>query len=188
MNAIVAERKYTPEDLLHMPDGDRYELVDGQLVEREMSAWSSYVAGRIHRLVGNFCEPLRLGWTFPEGTSYQCFPDAPAKVRKPDVSFIRRDRLSPAQATAEGHITIAPDAAVEVISPNDMIYEVDRRVRELLNAGTQLVWVVNPDVKAVQVLRADGTGVILNENDTLSGENVIPGFSCKVAEFFVMPV
>ncbi len=81
MNAVIAERTYSPEDLLRMPDGNRYELVDGELVERPMSAWSSYVAGRVYRLVANFCEPIRLGWTFPEGTSYQCFADAPTKVR-----------------------------------------------------------------------------------------------------------
>ncbi len=59
---------------------------------------------------------------------------------------------------------------------------------EFLKAGTELVWVVNPDAKTVQVHRADGTGIILHENDVLSGENIIPGFSCKVSEFFALPI
>src|SRR5687768_3238670 len=114
MNAVTAERRYTPEDLLHMEDGSHYELVDGELVERNMSVWSSYVAGRIHYLLVKFCESRSLGWVLPEGTSYQCFSDAPSKVRRPDTSFIRLDRLSSAQANEEGHCSIAPDLAVQV--------------------------------------------------------------------------
>ena len=54
----------------------------------------------------------------PEGTSYQCFPAAPEKVRRPDTSFIRLGRL-PGEELPEGHLRIAPDLAVEVVSPND---------------------------------------------------------------------
>ncbi len=188
MNAVTtAERRYTPEDLLRMPDGNRYELVDGELVERVMSMWSSYVAGRCFAKVNEHCEKHRSGWVFPEGTSCQCFPDAPTKVRRPDTSFIRLDRLTAAQVNEEGHCPIAPDLAVQVISPNDVKYEVDRWVREFLNAKTPLVWVINPDVKTVEIYRANGPAEILTEKDMLSGENVIPGFSCKVSDLFIAP-
>src|SRR5262249_52808621 len=61
MSTAEAKTRYTPEDLLRMPDGDRYELIDGQLVEINVSTWSSYIAGRIERLLGAACEPDRLG-------------------------------------------------------------------------------------------------------------------------------
>jgi Uma2 family endonuclease len=189
MSAMTqAGRRYTPEDLLRMPDGNRFELVDGELVEDVMSTWSSYVGGQLFARVNSHSLKNAQGWVFPEGTSYQCFPDDPKKVRRADVSFIRTERLSLAEATQEGHCPIAPDLAVEITSPNDTLYEVARKVREYLNAGVKLVWVVNPDVKTVEVHRADGTGVILTEKDQLSGEDVVPGLSCPIAELFVAPV
>ena len=93
MNAMATKTTFTPEELLAMPDGKNYELVDGHLVERKVSTLSSWVAGRLHRYLDEFCDNQHRGWAFPEGTGYQCFPDAPAKVRKPDVSFIRSERL-----------------------------------------------------------------------------------------------
>lgn len=187
MSAIAPTKTYSPEDLLRMPDGDRYELVNGQLVERNMSLWSSYVAGQASRRLGNYAFDHRSGWVLPEGTSYQCFPDEPNKVRKADVSFIRLDRLSLAQATEEGHVPIAPDLAVEVMSPNDLAYEVDEKVQDYLRAGVTLVWVINPHARTVKVHRREGAGTILGENAELSGEEVVPGFRCRVSDLFVPP-
>ena len=170
-----------------MPDGNRFELVDGNLVERTMSMLSSYVAGVIYSLLFAFCQPKKSGWVFPEGTSYQCFKDDPNKVRKADVSFIRLERLSREQASARGHARIAPDLAVEVVSPNDLYYEVDAKAEEWLAAGTHMVWVVNPQNRSVTMRRADGTTTVLHENDELTGENIIPGFRCQVRELFLLP-
>lgn len=187
MNALATAIQYTPEDLLKMPDGDRFELVDGRLVEHTMSMWPSFVAGRVYSRLLTHCEAHQLGWVVPEGNSYQCFPDAPAKVRKADTSFIRRERLSLQQVTAEGHMRIAPDLAVEVESPNDVAYDVDEKVLEYLGAGVRLVWVVNPHSRLVFVHRAGGSGTILREQDELDGEDVVPGFRCRVCELFQLP-
>ncbi len=187
MITVATEKRYTPQDLLTMPDGEFYELIDGRLVERKMSFWSSYVAGVIFHLLNSFCREHRLGWVLPEGTSFQCFPTRPSKVRKPDVAFIRLQRVSLAQATTEGHCPVAPDLAVEVISPNDTAYEIDEKVREFLDAGVPLVWVVNPEQRTVKIHRASGTGTILRENDEISGEDVISGFRCRVGDFTLPP-
>jgi Uma2 family endonuclease len=183
----TAKTRYTPADLLTMPDGKRYELVDGQLVELNMSMWSSHVAGIIHWLLTTYCRDKRLGWTFPEGTSYQCFAAFPNMVGKPDCSFIRLNRLTIQQAQAEGHGSVVPDLVVEVISPNDIAHEVDQKVHLYLTAGVALVWVVNPEQRTVAVHRAATTGTILRENDEVSGEEVVPGFRCRVGDFFVAP-
>jgi len=176
--------RYTPEDLLTMEDGDIYELEDGQLLERDMSMLSSFVAGLIYALFHSYCQTTRAGWPFPEGTSYQCFPDHPNRVRKPDVSFIRRDRLSEVQLTSQGHCLVTPDLAVEVLSPRDTAYKVDAKVQLWLNAGVLQVWVVNPEQRTLQIHRASGIGAILREGDEVSGEDILPGFHCRVAEFF----
>lgn len=187
MSAIATEELVTPEELLTMPDGDQYELVDGRLMERKMSVWSSYVAGVIFSILFPYCRKNGLGWVFPEGSTYQCFPDNPSKVRRADTSFIRSARLSLAQATAEGHCSLAPDLAVEVLSPNDVAISVDEKVAEFLSAGVAAVWVVNPEQRTVKIHRAIGTGTILRENDEIDGETIIPGFRCRVADFFVPP-
>jgi Uma2 family endonuclease len=187
MSTVTTPTRCTPEDLLRMPDGDRYELVDGQLVEHAMSTWSSYVAGKVYGRLDSFCQANPRGWVLPEGTSYQCFAGSPSKVRRADVSFIRGDRLSLEQATGEGHLPIAPDLAVEVISPNDLAYDVDAKVEEFLQAGARMVWVVNPQTRTVEVHRPQTTGTILRENDDLDGEDVLPGFRCRIADLFRPP-
>lgn len=187
MSAPAPPRTCTPDDLLTMPDGDRYELVGGRLVERAMSYWSSYVAGRVYLLLATFCWQHRLGWVTPEGTGYRCFPDDPTRVRRPDVSFLALSRQTTGQAVAEGHQPLAPDLVVEVLSPHDLSYEVDEKVVEWLGAGVRLLWVVNPRTRRVAVSRADGSNTVVPESGELSGEDVVPGFRCRVADLFTPP-
>lgn len=184
MTAIEAQpRTYTPADLLAMPDGKRYELVNGHLVERTVSGLSSAVGMELGSLIRNHCRADNPDWVFGADCGYQCFPGAPLKVRKPDVSFIRRDRL-PVEQLAEGFITVAPDLAVEVVSPNDLAYDVEAKVQEYLEAGTRLVWVVYPPTRTVWIYRADGSMIGLRALDELSGEDVLPGFRCPVGALF----
>jgi len=181
--STVVEKTYTPEDLLAMPDRKDYELVDGHLVERHTGRLSSWVGGRLHRFLDIFVEEKQLGWAWPADQGYACFPDAPGKVRKPDVTFIRKERL-PDALTSEGYTYIPPDLAVEVISPNELAYEVENKVLEYLNAGVALVWVINPEARTVHIHRGDGSVGWLREEDELSGEDVLPGFRCRVAMIF----
>lgn len=186
MSTSAAVRAFTPADLLALPDRNRYELVDGELVELNVSALSSLVASRLNRELGNFCEATSLAWVFGADCGYQCFPDSPGKVRKPDVSAVRRERL-PVEALEEGYVAIAPDLAVEVISPHDLAYEVDRKVEEYLGAGVRLVWVINPELRTVRVHRRDGSVGLLREADGLDGEDVLPGFACPIRGLFPAP-
>jgi Uma2 family endonuclease len=181
--ATTAATTYTPEDLLAMPDGDRYELVDGRLVERSMGAESSFIGANLLSLLVVFCKTHGLGWVFGADCGYQCFPGQPGLVRKPDVSFLRSDKL-PGGRLPEGHVKVAPDLAVEVLSPNDLVYETDQKVEEYLAAGVPLVWVVHPQSHVVLTYRADGSIQGLRQNDGLSGEGVLPGFRCRVGDIF----
>lgn len=186
MNAIGAEPTYTPDDLLAMPDGDRYELIDGRLVEITVGARASYIGGRLSYLIGGHVEVQGLGWVLGPDCGYRCFPDHPRTVRKPDVSFVRFGRL-PGEEVPEGDIAIAPDLVAEVVSPNDLYYEVDRKVAEYLGAGVRLVWVVSPEARTVFIYRADGSIQALREHDELNGEDVLPGFRCRVGVIFRNP-
>lgn len=183
MSAVLSERSYTPDDLLAIDDGRVYELVRGALVEKPMGAYSSWVAGVILRYLAGIAEERGLGWVLPPDTGYQCFPNEPQKVRKPDVSLIRRGRL-PGERIPDGHIRIAPDLVVEVISPNDRFYEVDAKVSEYLAAGIAVVWVVNPDTRTVQVHHGDYTSERLQASDELTLPELLPEFRCRVADLF----
>lgn len=179
-------KQYTPEDLLVMPDGDDYELVDGELVRRNMGANSSRIVTKAITLIGKYNEATPRGWLFNTDCGYQCFPDAPNKVRKPDVSFVCFGRF-PNEQVPDGYIELPPDLSIEVLSPNDLDYETDLKVEELLAAGVRLIWVINPESHTVLVYRANGSIVGLREYDELSGEDVLPGFRCRVAELFAVP-
>jgi Uma2 family endonuclease len=173
-----------PDDLLRLPDGDSFELVDGRPVERKMGAKSDEIAGAIFAAVFNHVRPQRLGHVFGAQTGYRCFAHRPRLVRKPDVSFVARGRL-PNEETPEGDISLAPDLAVESVSPNDTSEEVEGKVNEYLGAGVRLVLVVSPTTKTILVRRPNKTCTVLDTTDTLSGEDVLPGFTCPVAELFV---
>ncbi|HSI37022.1 MAG: Uma2 family endonuclease [Phycisphaerae bacterium] len=177
--------KITPEELLAMPDAVDFELVDGQLVERQMGFESSEIAARIIGILIAFLRGKHLGRIAGADGSYQCFPTAPKKVRKPDVSLIRTGRL-PNEKSPEGHCPIAPDLAVEVISPNDLAEEVEEKVNEYLAVGVPLIWVVSPASKTVRAHRpgSPSAATVYTATDTITGEDVIPGFTCRVGEFF----
>lgn len=186
MNSVAIETKYTPEDLLALPDEKDYELVDGNLVERNVSALSSWVGGKFYRYLDVFVEANNLGTAWPADVGFRCFPDDPGKVRKPDAAFIRRERFS-TNDLAEGYVRIVPDLVVEVVSPNDLAVEVEEKVEEYLQAGVLLIWVVYPETRTVHIRRADGSIGHLRLEDELHGEAVLPGFRCALANFFPAP-
>ena len=183
----AAKTSITPEELLNMPDAVDYELVGGKLVERHMGSESSAVALVIGSILLDFVRRRRAGYVFTADCGYECFPDDPKKVRKPDVSFVRHGRL-PNDRPPRGYIKLSPDLAIEVLSPGDTAYEVDEKLREYQAAGVPLIWVVNPTTRTVRIhrLQDDPLGLIsmLKESDTITGERVLEGFACPVAEFF----
>jgi Uma2 family endonuclease len=184
--AVATEARYTPEDLLAMPDGKSYELVDGHLVERHMGAESSLVGGELYLRLAPFCKERDLGKVWPADNGYQCFPHAPDLVRRPDVSFVRSGRL-PGDVAPKGWVKVPPDLAVEVISPNDRVYELDAKLADYRKVRVPLVWVINPESRTATVYRADGSVRVLFEDDELSGEDVIPGFRCPLRDILPRP-
>ena len=191
MSAVLTAppaRKLTPDDLLQLPDqGKGFELVDGELKELDMSFLSSYVAGKAHYHLEAHVGPRGLGWVSPEGTSFRCFPDEAGKVRRADTAFHRLGRLTSEQALIEGHCTVVPDLVVEVVSPNDLAYEVNEKRIEWLAAGAQLVWVIDPLQQTIHTYRADGTVGLFARADTLTGDPVLPEFRVPVADLFRLP-
>lgn len=136
--STIAGTRYTADDLLAMPDEKRFELVGGQLVERKISEESNWIGGRIFRLLASFIEDTSLGWAFPDGNGFQCFPDDRQKVRRPDAAVVLHTRM-PGPPTRSGFTRHCPNLVVEVVSPHDTAYEVDKRVEDWLSAGVDEV-------------------------------------------------
>ena len=181
-NAIPAVME--PEDLLTIPDGDHYELIDGRLKKKVMGAESDKVALRIGGWLDQFCLQNKCGIAFGSQTGFRCFPKNPKMVRKPDAAVIVSGRL-PNDKWPKGDIPIAPDLAVEAVSTHDTYEEVAVKVAEFKSAGVKLIWVISPETRTVLIRRLDGTCAEVGEAGTLSGEDVLPGFACAVAELFV---
>ena len=180
--STVARPTITADEFLQLPDSDRFELVDGELVERDMGMLAGWVSNRIAARLDRYAEEHG-GVAVGEGGWYRCFADDPERIRRPDASFICHDRL-PGNRIPSSCCTIPPDVAVEVISPNDVYYDVEAKVEEYLDAGVPLVWLINPDNRSVRVFRAGKPVVQLRVHDELTGDDVLPGFSCSVAELF----
>ena len=163
-----------------MEDDGLFELVDGKLVQKEMSSLANRTAGIITTRLSIFNTQSKSGYVvYPEQT-FQCFPHDPSLVRIPDVAVIVVNRL--AAVPEEGHVPIAPDLAVEVISPNDRIYKFERKLVDYRKAGIKLVWEVNPKFRFIRVHHLDRPPERLEETGTLIGTPVLPGFSVLVRD------
>ncbi len=178
------ESSVTPEDLLKIRDRPMPELVDGQLLERPpMGLKSDAIASRLGRWIGNHVESHDLGFVCGAQGSYQIFPDDSRKVRIPDVSFLKKERMPPGPLP-DGHCRVVPDLVVEVVSPNDQVSELNAKIEDFLNAGVPLIWVADPETWTIHVYRSGGTVTRLRAGDILDGEDVLPGFRCEVTRIF----
>jgi Uma2 family endonuclease len=176
----INTHSFTPDDVLRLESqGELYELVAGQLVEKPMSELANETAGLICAALIAHARPRNLGRVLPEQT-FKCFPNDPDQIRRPDVAFISADHASDERSA--GHIPFPPDLAVEVISPNDKAYDLDEKLNDYRQARIKLVWVVNPELRTVVIERVDGSISRLTQSQTITGEGVLPGFSATVAD------
>jgi len=158
------------------------ELVRGQLIVREPpSTYHGKISATILFLIAAFTRPRGLGAVFGQDIGFKIESD-PDTVRAPDVAFLNRERS--ARVGKRGYSAVAPNLAVEVLSPGDRPSEVLEKVAAWLSAGVELAWVVDPERREVRVHRADGSIAVLASGDRLSGETVLPGFACAVTELF----
>lgn len=181
---IQAERFLTAEELLALPDdGFKYELVDGRLLTR-MPAGVEHggLSVRLTLALGQYVDAHDLGVVLSADTGFQ-LRRAPDTVRAPDVAFIRKARIA-AGGLPVGYWPGAPDVAVEVVSPSELARDVDIKVREYLDRGSRLVWVVRPRDRSVVVHRPGGPPVTLHETDVLDGGDIVPGFRYELARLF----
>jgi Uma2 family endonuclease len=103
--------------------------------------------------------------------------------RLPDLAFLSRERI-PADGVPYGKWTIAPDLAIEVISPNDVWEKVNDKIHDYFAAGVKQVWLVALKHREVHIYDSAVQPRVLTENDELTNAALLPGFSCRVGELF----
>jgi Uma2 family endonuclease len=164
-------------------DNQGFELVDGRPREKNMGMFSSVVAFWISKLLNARFDLVRYGFMVDSEGGYQCWADDPNRVRKPDLSFVRRERL-PGGKPPEGWCQVAPDFAIEVLSKNDTLSETEEKVEEYLAVGVPLIWVIDPKAEQVYVYRGSLQAEILRGEAELWDDVVLPGFRCRAPELF----
>lgn len=187
MLAVAAEPAYVPsvsssalmtaDELLrtHLAD-KRVDLVRGALLVREPAGYlHGEITATLSKLLMDHVDARALGRVLAAETGFKLQTD-PDTVRAADIAFIRRARLPDPRPT--GYPALAPDLVVEVLSPSDRPGDTLAKVGDWLNAGTALVWLIDPERRVARVYRADGTETVVPADETLDGEEVVPGFSC----------
>jgi Uma2 family endonuclease len=179
---ITVNTPMTPEQLLTLPDSKGLEIVAGKLVEKHVGIESNEIGLLIAYLLIDYSRKHRVGRVLGYESGFHCFPHDPSMIRKPDVAFLSYDK-APADKVIGAYSKVAPEIAIEVLSPNDVFKEVSEKVSDYLAAGVNQVWVVNPFRKQVEVHTSAGTKV-LSASDELTAEAILPGFRCQVGELF----
>lgn len=156
------------------------ELVDGILVEKTVSIYESFLAIRLIHLLAGFVERYRLGIVLGADGMMRL---APGLVRIPDASFISWNQLPGRRVPRVPIADLAPEMAVEVISPSNTEREMERKLQDFLSAGVRLVWYVLPEPQEVHVYTAERHDVLTIEQD-LPGGDVLPGFVLPLRQLF----
>lgn len=159
------------------------ELVHGVLVEKTVGFFESVLAVRLARRLGDFVEANNLGVVTGEGGMVRLFSGL---VRIPDVAFASWKEF-PEGVTDEPVPNVVPDLAVEILSEGNTKQEMDTKLDDYFGAGVRLVWFVEPRKKTVEVFTAKDASTLLDEKATLTGGDVLPGFSFSLKSFFNKP-
>ncbi len=163
--------------------GERYELIAGELITMAPAGgMHGYLAQDLTGRVQHFVQTHRLGVVVAAETGF-ILSRNPDTVRAPDGAFIRRERISQ-KGIPRGFFEEAPALVIEVVSPSDTVSEVSEKMQAWLAAGVELAWVVEPRGRTVTIYRTTGEIQVLTVKDILSGESVLPGFECRLAELF----
>jgi len=189
---MVMERqlqKISADRFIALVDSPEYadrivELVEGEIIEMpKPSGLHGQITFLLSLKIGNYVVDNGLGIVTAADTGFilERNPEGGDTVRGLDIAFLSSSKVP---AVLPDHLVeLAPDLAVEVISPSNEAADIRLKIRQLLDAGTALVWIVYPDLRIVDIHTQDGA-TTLNAADNLSGGDVLPGFEIPVREIF----
>jgi Uma2 family endonuclease len=174
-------------DWAHLPENDNkwFELVRGEVIELPPPRKPhGRVCMNVAFALETYCRQRRKGYVLcnDSGVILEREPDT---VRGPDVAL-----YEDANKFADLHPKygeVPPRLAVEVLSPDDKAKHVTRKITDYLKNGVDLVWLIDPEDRTVTVYPRERGQYLLKEDGELTGDDVLPDFRCKVADFFYLP-
>ena len=185
---VLAEPEYEVEDRsLSETMPDRYELIDGEVVEVEdMGLYSTEIANVLRDELSAYGKSTKSGRARMEILFPIPTPTDPDRLRRPDCAFISFERWPqnlalPSQGDPAPFV---PDLVVEVVSPNDYSDDVISKTNEYLRAGVRTVWVIHPGPRVLLAFTADEAVRKYSDKDELDGGDVLPGFRFPMASLF----
>lgn len=181
---MTAEEFY---DWANRPENENrwFELVRGEVIELPPPrVRHGAVTGNAVRILGNYTFKRRKGYVVSNDSGIILERD-PDTVRGPDVALYEGARSFDELPPKYGEIP--PRLAVEVLSPGDQADQIMHKITDYLRNGVELVWLIDPKARTVTVYRPDKGPRVYTENEELSGEDVLPDFRCRVADFFYLP-
>lgn len=183
MEALV-RTQLTGDDLLKLPDDERYELIEGELIP--MVPPPGFEHGRIESnavlQLHLWNREQRLGRILSGEVGFYTRGDN-RTVRAADVVFISYQRF-PAHLSPEGYLNIPPELVIEVISPGNTAEEMEAKTREWLTFGVRMVWLIYPKTRRIHVYTVPDKPIILDADAILDGGDILPGFTVQVGAFF----
>ena len=180
---MATTKLWTIADLDRLDDQHQYELIDGELIQIDMSSFAHTSIGiRLSGYMMLHAESNRLGIvTGADGGIV--FGRDPDTMLIPDVAFVDVRRLPPRDTWTQ-RLELAPDLAVEILSPSNRMSHVQRKLAIYLSAGVRLVWLVDPDDRTVTVHRPGEPPAVLRDGDVLEAGDVLPGFGIPITHVF----
>lgn len=182
MSTITQKKLLTAEEFFLLPqpdDGSQQELVRGEIITMAPPGGMHGVScNKAGRKIGNFVDDGPGGTVTSNDTGFitERHPDS---VRGPDVAYWSKERL---KEVPVGYIEIAPDMLVEMLSPSNTWKQIRKKLEEYFARGVRLVWVISPEDRTLTIYRTLDEGRVLHENAVVTGEDVLPGFTCRVNE------
>jgi Uma2 family endonuclease len=181
---MTAEEFY---DWVHRPENANrwFELVRGEAIELPPpTKRHGVVTANVARILGNYTVAQGMGYV-TSNDSGVILERSPDTVRGPDVALY--EDATSFEELHPKYGEVPPRLAVEVLSPNDKAVQILNKITDYLTSGVDLVWLVNPDERKVTVHRPEKSPYALTGDAELTGDDVLPGFRCRVADFFFVP-
>jgi Uma2 family endonuclease len=168
---------YTVEEYLALSTNKQYELVEGELVEMGQPGYRhGVISSKLFRKLADFVDNQNLGIVLIT-TGFRL---AERTVRAPDIMFIQKERVTP---ITDGPVDVIPDIAIEVISPSDDWSKIIEKVREYQRVNVKLIWLIDPNLKAVHIFHPQDNLPTLNDQE-INGENILPNFRLSINDLF----
>jgi len=185
MASIPTIKSITAADVGNPVRDKLFEVIHGEWVKRPMAGeLHGAIEANVVLLFGGFVKANKLGRIYTGDTTFvlEGTPENIETMRLPDVAFVSAGRVK--DIDREGFYYLAPDLAIEIVSPSEKTTETQSKINDFLRTGTRQVWVLYPDTRQISVHLADGSSRIFSSSDSISGGDVLPGFSISVNKIF----